>query len=84
MPQVNTLICFHALCPILDKYTLTEKLVPMLARIRTKEPSVMVSCLAVCEAIGAKVDVSALATLVLPQLWAMSVTPLLNVDQLCA
>lgn len=27
---------------VLDKYTLTEKLVPILARIKTREPSVMV------------------------------------------
>ncbi|KAJ1028761.1 hypothetical protein NDA16_001926 [Ustilago loliicola] len=49
--KVNCLICFHAMVSILDKYTLIEKLVPILARIKTKEPSVMVATLAVHEAI---------------------------------
>ena len=67
--------------PVLDKFTLTEKLVPLLSRIKTKEPSVMLATLAVHEQIGAKCDIQAIATLVLPQLWAMSVTPLLDVGQ---
>lgn len=66
-------------------------MVPLLAKIRTKEPAVMVrtcalytslylticqmSTLAVHEAMGMKVDREAVATLVLPQLWAMSMGP---------
>ncbi|KAM0787285.1 hypothetical protein ACM66B_006518 [Microbotryomycetes sp. NB124-2] len=79
--KVNTLICFHSMTKTLDKYTLTEKLVPLLAKIKTKEPSVMIATLAVHEAMGSKVEISALATLILPQLWAMSMGPLLNVHQ---
>lgn len=37
--------------------------------------------LSVQEAMGFKVDREAVATLVLPQLWSMSIGPLLNVDQ---
>lgn len=37
--------------------------------------------LAVHEQIGLKCDIQVLATLVLPQLWAMSITPLLSVEQ---
>jgi SCY1-like protein 2 len=65
----------------LDKFTLTETLVPLLARIKTKEPSVMIATLAVHEQIGLKCDIQAIATLVLPQLWAMSITPLLSAEQ---
>uniref|UniRef100_A0A0K3CTW3 BY PROTMAP: gi/342319027/gb/EGU10979.1/ Other/SCY1 protein kinase [Rhodotorula glutinis ATCC 204091] n=1 Tax=Rhodotorula toruloides TaxID=5286 RepID=A0A0K3CTW3_RHOTO len=79
--KVNTLICFHAMIPVLDKFTLTEKLVPLLAKIKTKEPSVMIATLAVHEEMGKKCEVEAIATLILPQLWAMSIGPLLNDDQ---
>ncbi|GAA5872902.1 hypothetical protein JCM1840_005884 [Sporobolomyces johnsonii] len=78
--KVNTLIAFHALVNILDKHTVTEKLVPLLAKIKTKEPSVMIATLAVHEEIGKKCDVEAIATLILPQLWTMSVGPLLSLE----
>lgn len=79
--KVNCLICFHAMVSILDKYTLTEKLVPILARIKTKEPSVMVATLAVHEAMSSKVDRETLATAIIPQLWVMSMGPMLNAEQ---
>lgn len=79
--KVNCLICFHAMVSILDKYTLTEKLVPILARIKTKEPSVMVATLAVHEAMAGKVDRETLATAIIPQLWVMSMGPMLNAEQ---
>lgn len=79
--KVNCLICFHAMVSILDKYTLTEKLVPILARIKTKEPSVMVATLAVYEAMAAKVDKDTLAEAIIPQLWVMSMGPMLNGEQ---
>lgn len=79
--KVNTLICFHSMVKILDKFTLTEKLVPLLARIKTKEPAVMIATLAVHEEMGRKVELNAIATLILPQLWSMSIGPLLNIDQ---
>ena len=47
--KCNTLICFHSMINVLDKYTLTEKLVPLLSRIKTKEPSVMVRTTERCE-----------------------------------
>lgn len=79
--KVNCLICFHAMVSILDKYTLTEKLVPILARIKTKEPSVMVATLAVHESMASKVDRETLATAIIPQLWVMSMGPMLNAEQ---
>ena len=79
--KVTTLVCFKSLVPVLDKFTLTERLVPLLAKIKTKEPSVMIATMAVHEQIGLKCDIQAIATLVLPQLWAMSITPLLSAEQ---
>lgn len=79
--KCNTLICFHSMINVLDKYTLTEKLVPLLSRIKTKEPSVMIATLAVYEAMSKKVDRETLGSALIPQLWTMSMGPLLNADQ---
>lgn len=70
--KVSCLICLHATVAILDKQTLTEKLVPTLARIKTREASVMIAALAVHEAMASKLDIETLAVSVLPQLWVMS------------
>ncbi|KAJ3537392.1 hypothetical protein NMY22_g5608 [Coprinellus aureogranulatus] len=79
--KVATLKTFFVMVKTLDKLVLTQKLVPILSKIRTKEPAVMMSTLEVQEAMGMKVDREAVATLILPQLWAMSMGPLLNVAQ---
>ncbi|TXT13561.1 hypothetical protein VHUM_00928 [Vanrija humicola] len=79
--KVQTLECFRAMVSTLDATTLTTKLVPLLAKIKTKEPAVTMATLSVQEAMGQKVSLEAIATLVLPQLWAMSMGPLLNADQ---
>ncbi|KAL5634714.1 hypothetical protein ACGC1H_002678 [Rhizoctonia solani] len=44
--KVSTLVCLLAMVKTLDQASLTQKLVPLLSKIRTKEPSVMVSLLA--------------------------------------
>ncbi|KAH9842331.1 other/SCY1 protein kinase [Rhodofomes roseus] len=79
--KVATLHTFLAMVKTLDQTSLTQKLVPLLSKIRTKEPAVTMATLAVQEATGMKVDREAVATLVLPQLWAMSMGPLLTVSQ---
>ncbi|KAI0030365.1 kinase-like domain-containing protein [Vararia minispora EC-137] len=79
--KVATLVTFLAMVKTLDQTSLTQKLVPLLSKIRTKEPAVMMATLSVQEAMGLKVDREAVATLVLPQLWAMCIGPLINVDQ---
>ncbi|KAG8947652.1 hypothetical protein FRC04_010586 [Tulasnella sp. 424] len=79
--KVSTLTCFVSMIKTLDQTSLTQKLVPLLAKIRTKEPAVMMATLQVHEAMGLKVEREAVATLVLPQLWAMCVGPMLNVEQ---
>ncbi|KAG5342217.1 hypothetical protein C0989_004529 [Termitomyces sp. Mn162] len=79
--KVATLVTFLTMVKTLDQTSLTQKLVPLLSKIRTKEPAVMMATLLVHEAMGFKVDREAVATLVLPQLWSMSIGPLLNVSQ---
>ncbi|KAI0361929.1 kinase-like protein [Trametes cingulata] len=79
--KVATLETFLAMVKTLDQSSLTQKLVPLLSKIRTKEPAVTMATLNVQEAMGMKVDREAVATLVLPQLWAMSMGPLLTVSQ---
>ncbi|TRM57589.1 hypothetical protein BD626DRAFT_551011 [Schizophyllum amplum] len=79
--KVATLATFLVMVKTLDQTSLTQKLVPLLSKIRTKEPAVMMATLSVQEAMGFKVDREAVATLVLPQLWAMSMGPMLNVQQ---
>ncbi|KAI0703573.1 other/SCY1 protein kinase [Cytidiella melzeri] len=79
--KVATLVTFLSMVKTLDQSSLTQKLVPLLAKIRTREPAVMMATLGVHEAMGVKVDREAVATLVLPQLWAMSMGPLLSVSQ---
>ncbi|KAF2272598.1 protein kinase-like protein Scy1 [Westerdykella ornata] len=66
---------------ILDKYTIQEKVVPLLGGIKTKEPAVMMAALDVFKAIGNQVDSDFLAIDVLPILWKFSLGPLLNLPQ---
>ncbi|KAK4560518.1 Protein kinase domain-containing protein ppk32 [Recurvomyces mirabilis] len=66
---------------ILDKFTIQEKIVPLLKGIKTKEPGVMMAALRVFRQVGEVADMEFLAMDVLPQLWSMSLGPLLNLEQ---
>ena len=66
---------------ILDKYTVQEKLVPLLKAIKTKEPAVMMAVLNVFRQVGNIADTEFLALEVLPTLWSFSLGPLLNLQQ---
>lgn len=66
---------------VLDKYTVQEKVVPMLKGIKTREPGVMVAALKVFRQVGEVADSDFLAMEVLPILWSMSLGPLLNLQQ---
>ncbi|KAJ4380679.1 Protein kinase domain-containing protein ppk32 [Didymella sp. IMI 355093] len=66
---------------ILDKYTIQEKVVPLLRGIKTKEPAVMMAAHEVFKAIAPQVDSDFLAMDVLPILWQFSLGPLLNLPQ---
>ncbi|KAK3720372.1 Protein kinase domain-containing protein ppk32 [Vermiconidia calcicola] len=66
---------------ILDKFTVQEKIVPLLKGIKTKEPGVMMAALRVFKQVGEIADSDFLAMEVLPVLWSMSLGPLLNLEQ---
>ncbi|CAJ0764317.1 7514_t:CDS:2, partial [Entrophospora sp. SA101] len=54
-------------------FTMTEKLMPLLRGIKTKEPSVMVNTLAVYEEMGKNMEKDVLATEIIPHLWKLSI-----------
>ena len=66
---------------VLDKYTVQEKVVPLLKAVKTKEPAAMMAALAVFRQIGKMVDAEFLAMDILPMLWSFSLGPLLNLQQ---
>ena len=70
-----------AVSTALDKFTVQEKVVPLLKGIKTKEPSVMMAALEVFKQVGQIADTDFLATDVVPILWAFALGPLLNLEQ---
>ncbi|KAL8994752.1 MAG: hypothetical protein Q9169_005362 [Polycauliona sp. 2 TL-2023] len=66
---------------VLDKYTVQEKIVPLLKAMKTKEPAVMMAALAVFKQVGGIADTDFLATECLPVLWSFSLGPLLDIQQ---
>lgn len=68
---------------MLDKYTVQERVVPLLKGIKTKEPAVMMAALEVVKVIGAICDREVVAMELLPGLWTMSFGPLLGLAQVC-
>ena len=66
---------------VLDKYTVQEKIVPLLRAMKTKEPAVMMAALAVFKQVGKIADAEFLAMEALPILWSFSLGPLLNLQQ---
>lgn len=65
----------------LDKYTMQEKIVPLVKVIKTKEPAVMMEALNVLRVVGDYADPEFIAMDILPILWSMSLGPLLNLQQ---
>ncbi|KAL8851272.1 MAG: hypothetical protein Q9221_003802 [Calogaya cf. arnoldii] len=66
---------------VLDKYTVQEKVVPLLKAMKTKEPAVMMAALAVFKQVGRIADTDFLATECLPVLWSFSLGLLLDMQQ---
>ncbi|KAL2755931.1 hypothetical protein ACRALDRAFT_1076654 [Sodiomyces alcalophilus JCM 7366] len=64
-----------------DKYTMQEKIVPLIKAIKTKEPAVMMASLGVLRVVGEVADADFVAMEILPILWHMSLGPLLNLKQ---
>ena len=65
----------------LDKYTMQEKIVPLVKGIKTKEPAVMMASLNVLRIVGQTADAEFVAMDILPILWNMSLGPLLDLKQ---
>jgi SCY1-like protein 2 len=65
----------------LDKYTMQEKIVPLLRAIKTKESAVMLAALRVLKQVGKEADTDFIAMDILPILWSMSLGPLLDLKQ---
>lgn len=65
----------------LDKYTVQEKVVPLIKAIKTKEPGVMMAALNLLRQVGKIADTDFLALDVLPILWSSSLGPLLDLQQ---
>ncbi|KAJ1559845.1 hypothetical protein HK096_010893, partial [Nowakowskiella sp. JEL0078] len=79
--KVSTLIAIHALSKTLDKYTISEKVIPMLRENITREPGVLMAMLAVYDEISKHVDIEIIAREIMPQLWKLCIDPLLKVNQ---
>ena len=65
----------------LDKFTVQEKVVPLLKGIKTKEAAVMAAALNVFQQVGQIADTDFMAIEVLPTLWSFSLGPLLSLVQ---
>jgi SCY1-like protein 2 len=65
----------------LDKYTMQEKIVPLIRAIKTKEPAVAMAALRVLQVVGGIADTDFVAMDILPVLWSMSLGPLLDLAQ---
>lgn len=65
----------------LDKYTMQEKIIPLIKAIKTKEPAVMIAALNVIRIVGQIADADFVAMEILPILWNMSLGPLLDLKQ---
>ncbi|CAG8975107.1 hypothetical protein HYALB_00008946 [Hymenoscyphus albidus] len=65
----------------LDKYTMQEKIVPLIRAIKTKEPAVAMASLNVLRQVGGVADAEFVAMDILPILWTMSLGPLLDLKQ---
>ncbi|KAK5073780.1 Protein kinase domain-containing protein ppk32 [Lithohypha guttulata] len=66
---------------MLDKFTMQEKVMPLLKGIKTKEPAVMMTALKVFRQIAKAGDVDFLATELMPILWTFALGPLLDLSQ---
>lgn len=65
----------------LDKFTMQEKIVPLIRVIKTKEPVVAIAALNVLRQIGLVADIEFISSDIFPILWNMSLGPLLDLNQ---
>ncbi|RMZ81125.1 hypothetical protein DV738_g2478, partial [Chaetothyriales sp. CBS 135597] len=65
----------------LDKFTMQEKVLPLLKAIKTKEPAVMMAALKVLRRVGQAADIEVAAVDIMPILWSFSLGPLIDAAQ---
>ncbi|VBB79987.1 Putative protein of unknown function [Podospora comata] len=65
----------------LDKFTMQEKIIPLIKAIKTREPAVMMAALNVLKVVGRVADGDFVALEMLPLLWSMSLNPQLNLRE---
>ncbi|KAG0249457.1 hypothetical protein BG011_009277 [Mortierella polycephala] len=79
--KVNTLLCFHTIMKILDKFTITERLIPLLRNIKTRDITVTMATLQVYEEMGKFVDKEVIGNNIIPHMWHLSLGPNLKAEQ---
>ncbi|KAJ3131250.1 hypothetical protein HK100_006596 [Physocladia obscura] len=80
--RVAALIAIHSMLKVLDKFTIVEKVVPLLKQNKIHEqPALLVAILAVYDEVAKYVDKDAVAGEILPELWRMAVNRVLNIKQ---
>lgn len=80
--KANVLICFHAMLGVLDKFTIVDKMLPLLREAPPKHPAIYMAMLALYDELGrSHLDIEQTATEVIPELWKLAVDTVLSVDQ---
>ncbi|KAJ1647491.1 Protein kinase domain-containing protein ppk32 [Coemansia asiatica] len=80
--KVRALMCLHGMLSSLDKSTISEKILPMLKRTKTREPAVVIAMLAMYEEMGFKyLDRVMVAKEIIPELWGILVEARLSLEQ---
>ncbi|KAI9327549.1 kinase-like domain-containing protein [Obelidium mucronatum] len=79
--RIACLITIHGMLKILDKFTIVEKLIPVLKQNKVREAGLLLAILAVYDEVSRHVDREVVAGEVLPEVWKMSVDQVLNVKQ---
>ncbi|KAI8828392.1 kinase-like domain-containing protein [Chytriomyces cf. hyalinus JEL632] len=79
--RVACLIAVHGMIKVLDKFTIVEKVLPMLKANVVREPGLLVALLAVYEEASKGVEKEMVAAEVLPEIWRLALDPVLTVKQ---
>ncbi|KAL7753698.1 Protein kinase domain-containing protein ppk32 [Sorochytrium milnesiophthora] len=80
--KVSALKCCHQLLKVLDKGAMSEKLLPILRQSKIRDPGVQMGILKILHEMGKEhLEKEVVATEILPELWRISIDPLLSVSQ---
>ena len=83
--KINYLVCLGKLMPLMDKFSVVEKLLPALASIETHEPGVLMAMLGLYDEMvkqkNLSLDKEDICRRILPRLTHLCIDPNLNVKQ---